>query len=182
MNPVMTINRFPAICITFAAITLCIGCAPSIRYSSKVNQAGAVKAHVYVPRNWDYRKSYAIPPSRLSSIIDSYIGVPYRYGGTSRKGIDCSGLVFLVFKELAHAKMPRSSRQLARLGRPVNRGGAKPGDLVFFRGGMFNGINHVGIMVGQDRFAHASTKKGVMYSRLDEEYFTNHFAFIKRVF
>jgi cell wall-associated NlpC family hydrolase len=135
-----------------------------------------------VPRDYDYRKHYRVPADRLTAIIESYIGVPYRWGGSSRRGMDCSGFVNAVFSRLNRAKLPRSSRAMSRLGAPVALRNARPGDLVFFRGGVFNRIHHVGIYVGGERFAHASSKKGVVYSSLNSDYYRGHFAFARRLF
>jgi cell wall-associated NlpC family hydrolase len=135
-----------------------------------------------VPRDWDYRKYYVVPADRLESIIKRHIGTPYRYGGMSRRGMDCSGFVNVVFSELNHARLPRTSRAMSRLGKPVASTDARAGDLVFFRGGIFKRINHVGIYIGDGRFAHASRKKGVICSELDSEYYRKHFAGIRRLF
>ena len=158
---------------------ICLGgCAPSIRYT----RAEDGQVHYMVPKNWDYRKYYKVPTDKLVKVINSYIGVPYRYAGMSRKGVDCSGLVCLVFKEVNHAKLPRSSKKMSRCGRGVSINQAQAGDLVFFTGGLFGSINHVGIYIGNKKFVHASTKKGVVYSSLDEPYFQERFAQIRRVF
>jgi cell wall-associated NlpC family hydrolase len=90
--------------------------------------------------------------------------------------------VFLVFQELIGAAVPRSSGKLWKLGTTVSGFEARPGDLVFFRGGFFNGINHVGIYMGDKTFVHASTTGGVMYDGLDEAYYKKRFAGIRRIF
>lgn len=156
-----------------------VGCMePSVRYT----RDAAGNTHMMVPENWDYRTSYKVPQTRFKKIVDSYLGTPYKNRGTSRKGVDCSGFVFLVFQELAKATLPRSSGKLWKTGRTVESGEARAGDLVFFRGGIFNGINHVGIYMGNNTFIHASTGNGVMYDTLDEAYYKKHFAGIRRIF
>jgi len=181
----MAVYRFRSLCAAGACIALLsAGCvAPYARYTRPSRQAHAAAASSYkVPRNWDYRTSYSVPPQRLASIIEKYIGTPYRYGGMSRAGMDCSGFVKIVFSELNRARLPRSSRAMYRLGRPVAQKDARPGDLVFFRSGAFNRIDHVGIYVGEGKFAHASRKKGVIYSDLADEYYRGHCAGIRRIF
>jgi cell wall-associated NlpC family hydrolase len=155
-----------------------IGCAPSVRYTRTSD--GQV-AYV-VPRNWDYRQSYKIPATKLESVIKTYIGIPYRFAGMSRKGLDCSGLVCLVFYDVSKAKLPHSSRKMHQLGRPVSLSTARPGDLVFFKGSFLGMINHVGIYLGDNRFVHASSSKGVIYSNLNDEYYKKRFADIRRIF
>jgi probable lipoprotein NlpC len=135
-----------------------------------------------VPKNWDYRKYYKVPSDRLVKVVESYIGIPYRWGGMSRRGVDCSGFVCLVYKELNHVQLAHSSRKMSHYGREVSLSQALAGDLIFFKGGIFGSINHVGIYLGQKRFVHASTNKGVMYSYIDEPYYEERFAEVRRVF
>ena len=122
-----------------------------------------------------------IPEDKLRRIVASYLGVRYKTGGMDRHGFDCSGFVVVVFRELCRARLPRSTKELKRFGREVSRKDARPGDLVFVKGGAFNSINHVGIYMGNGTFVHASSSKGIRYDRLDDEYYTNHFAMIRRV-
>jgi hypothetical protein len=155
------------------------GCLePSVRYVRDPH--GNVR--MLVPANWDYRKDYQVPPARLKRIVDTYLGTRYKSGGMSRSGLDCSGFVCLVFKELNGAKLPRSSGQQWKLGTSVSSETALPGDFIFFRGGLFGMINHVGIFMGEKSFIHASTSSGVIYSTLGDEYYKKHFAGIRRVF
>ncbi len=165
------------------AVLVCLtGClTSSVRYR-RPSGAVVTKNAYRVPRNWDYREDYRIPVSRLRGIVDSYLGVPYRYGGTTRRGLDCSGLVYVVFRELNRARMPRSTRRLKRLGRAVRRAHMRPGDLIFFATGRSGRVNHVGIYMGNDRFAHASASKGVVYSDVDGHYYVKHFVFARRIF
>jgi cell wall-associated NlpC family hydrolase len=88
------------------------------------------------------------------------IGVDYRYGGNSPEhGLDCSGLVRYVFQEVVGVTLPRTAREMARLGGRVAPGDLKAGDLVFFttRSSPFS---HVGIYLGDDRFVHAPHRGG----------------------
>ncbi len=71
--------------------------------------------------------------------------------------------------------------QTMEMGKGVASDEARAGDLVFFRGGIFNGINHVGIYMGNKTFIHASNKNGVMYDTLDEAYYKKRFAGIRRI-
>lgn len=154
------------------------GCAPSVRYTRSANG----EIHLYVPRDWDYRKNYKVPQDRLQIIVNGWLGVRYKYGGMNRRGVDCSGFVCLVYRELNGMVLPHSSRKMHRLGRNVSTGEARSGDLVFFRGGLFNTINHVGIYIGDNKFAHASSSNGVRFSSLDESYYKKRFAEIRRLF
>lgn len=117
----------------------------------------------------------------LRSIIDPYIGIPYRHGGTSKRGMDCSGFVLAVLHELGFPGIPRTSRLQRTVGSPVPPSRIRPGDLVFFRTGVRGTVNHVGIYVGGRSFAHASRSVGVTYSNLDSRYFRNRLVAVRRL-
>jgi len=94
----------------------------------------------------------------MQGVVDralGYLGVPYRFGGSSPQGgFDCSGLVTHVYRETLGVMLPRTARQLGKVGVPVVRDDLRPGDLVFFNTrGAPN--SHVGIYLGESRFIHA---------------------------
>src|SRR6218665_484311 len=116
---------------------------------------------------------------------ESYLGTPYRYGGSTRSGIDCSAFVLSVFGAAAGMDLPRVAAQQSNEGDSVERTELQKGDLVFFshRGSR---ISHVGIVEdvtpeGEVKFIHAATSKGVMVSSLDDSYWGPKFRFAKRV-
>ena len=88
------------------------------------------------------------------------IGVDYRYGGSSpERGLDCSGLVRYVFQEVVGVTLPRTAREIARLGGRVAPGDLRAGDLVFFNT-RSSPFSHVGIYLGDNRFIHAPHRGG----------------------
>ena len=92
----------------------------------------------------------------------SFRGVPYRFGGRSRNGVDCSGLIQTVWKKYG-LMLPRTSVEQFKTGIPVPKDKMKPGDLVFFKNTYKRGISHVGIFVGEGKFVHAAnSRKGVI--------------------
>ncbi len=105
-----------------------------------------------------------------------WLGTPYRYGGESRRGVDCSALVMNVYNEALGMKLPRTTRTQREYASRVSRRDLQPGDLVFFSSDKNrNGISHVGLFIGNDRFIHASSSRGVVVSRLGEKYFMKHY-------
>ena len=115
----------------------------------------------------------------------SYIGTPYKYGGTTRAGIDCSALVYHSYKA-AKVSLPRTSKEQSKKGEKVNKNNLKVGDIVFFAtGDKKREINHAGIVSsakgGNIRFIHASTSIGVTESSLSSEYYRKRFRKAKRV-
>lgn len=101
-----------------------------------------------------------------------WLGVPYRAGGKDRRGTDCSGLVCAIYKKVYHKKLERNSdNQRKRNCSKVRKSGLNEGDLVFFHDGRSKRTaTHVGIYLKDGKFIHASSRKGVMVSSLDEEY------------
>ena len=118
-----------------------------------------------------------ISSGRKAVIMESYewMGVPYRYAGNTRRGVDCSGLVNAVFGKFG-VTLPRRARDLFRKGRSVNRQSLSPGDLVFFSNTAGKGITHVGIYLGHDSFIHSSSSRGVIIFSLEDRYYRKHYA------
>lgn len=107
---------------------------------------------------------------------NKWLGVPYRYGGKSRSGTDCSGFVMTIFNDVADVKLPRDSRSQEAYCRHIDAKNMQPGDLVFFSGkGGGSSVGHVGMYVGDNSIIHASTSRGVIISNLDENYYKNHY-------
>ena len=112
----------------------------------------------------------------LNSLLaqkEDWQGVPYRYGGLSTKGVDCSGFVYLTFLSQLNMKVPRTTAELLKEGEPVARNQLAVGDLVFFR--LARGNRHVGIYLGDEAFLHASVSSGVMQSSLENPYWRQRY-------
>jgi cell wall-associated NlpC family hydrolase len=127
--------------------------------------------------------------SKASKIVNyskQYIGTRYKYGGTTRKGMDCSGLVYESFK--AHqVYLPRISRDIAKKGRKIELRKTLKGDLLFFKTNKNkrNAINHVGLVVEIKNnaiyFIHATSSKGVIVSSLNDSYWKKAFSEVRRI-
>ena len=110
---------------------------------------------------------------KLFNFVYDWIGTPYRFGGTSRKGIDCSAFTKELYSEVFNMDIERSSRDIFSMVNPVRREDLKEGDLVFFKIHSRR-ISHVGIYLGNNRFAHASIK-GVAIGSLEDPYYKRYF-------
>lgn len=123
-------------------------------------------------------------PTAAKKVVDNakrFDGVKYKYGGTTKKGMDCSGLVYTSFK-LENISIPRTTKDLSKTGNWVDIKEVQKGDLLFFATKKNNRtVNHVGIVTGSRlgnvEFIHASTSNGVMVSNLAERYW--YFAFVQ---
>lgn len=105
--------------------------------------------------------------------VADWLGTRYRRGGMSRKAVDCSGFTNLIYKNVFGEQLDRVSTVIAKnLKISVSKEDLVPGDMVFFSTFNRKYINHVGIYIGEGKFIHASIKKGVIVSRLDEGYYS----------
>ncbi|MBP2617537.1 C40 family peptidase [Chryseobacterium jejuense] len=116
---------------------------------------------------------------------EKYLGTPYRFGGNTSSGFDCSGFTVKVFEENAF-NLPRRSSDQAETGKNIDIRDVKPGDLLFFATAGGSRVSHVGIVhdIGPDgevKFIHASTSKGVVISSLNEKYWNKAYLHAQRV-
>lgn len=123
---------------------------------------------------------------QLIDVATENIGVRYKYGGTTRAGYDCSGLMYTVFNS-ENIVLPRNSYAQSKIGVVLNqqRDQIQKGDLVFFKTNKSNQINHVGIVIEANndeiKFIHSSTSKGVIISSTKEPYYKKTLVQINRV-
>lgn len=123
------------------------------------------------------------PAEDISMYAISLVGSPYRFGGTlPETGLDCSGFVGHVFRQVAGVSLPRDSRSISETAQPLAQAELQPGDLVFFNT-LNLAFSHVGIYLGDDRFVHAASSRtgGVMISNLHDRYWRERFDGARRV-
>ena len=131
------------------------------------------------------KKIASEPFKQVISTARSYTGTPYRYGGTTRSGIDCSALVYHSFYSVG-INMPRTSTDQSQQGKSIKRSEIKPGDVVFFATGKKRKqVSHSGIVTETSkndvRFIHSSTSLGVSEDYLSNPYWAKAFLFARRV-
>jgi len=134
-------------------------------------------------------KKAAVRESKVDRVVASartYIGTPYRYGGTTRSGMDCSGLLLNSFRAI-QVTLPRTSEAQSKVGAEVKMKDLAPGDLVFFATGRKKRkITHVGLVTevkGKDqvKFIHASSSLGVVETNIYADYYQKRFRGARRV-
>ena len=123
--------------------------------------------------------------SAIINNANSYHGVKYKYGGVTKKGMDCSGLIYVAFKE-EDFLLPRVSRDMAKKGYRIKLMEVKKGDLLFFQTNKSRKvINHVGLVTesknGNINFIHATTSNGVITSSFSENYWNSSFIEARRI-
>lgn len=119
--------------------------------------------------------------NNIIATAKKYIGTPYRFGGNSSSGIDCSGFTQLVYKNQG-VSIPRTTTGQAKAGTYLSKSELKTGDLVIFSGTYRSGPSHAGIYVGDGNFIHASSSYGVTISSLNSNYYSKHFSAGRRVY
>ncbi len=133
-----------------------------------------------------FKQTLGFEPSEDSDLVllwevSGWMGVPYKFGGKSKSGVDCSGLALQIYRNVYNFELRRQSIEMAQHSKKIRSPERLlEGDLVFFR---IDGrkISHVGIYLGDGRFVHASTSQGVTINRLNEPYYSERFAFGGRI-
>ncbi len=110
----------------------------------------------------------------LYNAVAAWIGTPYRYGGTTKAGVDCSAFVGHIYKEVYGIQLHRVADDMRKDFTLVSRSELAEGDVVFFTNSKGR-VSHVGIYLKDGLFAHSSTSRGVIVSRLDDNYWSKHF-------
>lgn len=170
-----------------------ISCGSSKKVSHKmepVKRTAPTKTVAKTPDLRDLESRFLGSTSKAINEIlkdaEKYLGAPYKYGGATSTGFDCSGFTLKVFEE-NDLKLPRRSSDQAQAGEKVDIREVKPGDLLFFATAGGSKVSHVGIVhdIGHDgevKFIHASTSKGVVISSLNEKYWNKAYLHAQRVF
>lgn len=111
---------------------------------------------------------------KLYTFVDEWYAVPYKYAGLDKNGIDCSGLASKLYEAVYGLKISRASRDIYAACKELDAGELKEGDFVFFKIESKN-VSHVGVYLTNNKFVHASTKRGVIINDLNEAYYKKYF-------
>ena len=111
---------------------------------------------------------------QLYNAIESWMGTPYKYGGTTKEGVDCSAFVGHIVSEVYQRRLHRVANDIQQDVTLITKSELREGDIVFFTNSKGR-VSHVGIYLKDGLFAHSSTSSGVIISRLDDSYWSKHF-------
>jgi lipoprotein Spr len=154
------------VCILLTLSVIVSACNPSARFRSQTvssDQTTATEEH---------------PSGRVNNLekyISSWLNTPYQYGGSTKNGTDCSGFSSQVLLHVYHIEIPRTAEDQYHQGQKIRDGWLSQGDLVFFKNVRGRGIDHVGVFLGNGRFAHATNSAGVIISDLEEDYYRERY-------
>jgi hypothetical protein len=155
-------------------LTSLIGC----KSPSKIqNRSVSKNTNNYSNLNYSQKLGYELNGNENEKFLEtvvSWLGVPYKYGGCSKEGTDCSCFVNAFYKEMYGKTLTRRSEDIMMQSIPVNKEALAEGDLVFFKI-TAEKVSHVGIYISKGHFIHATTSKGVMINSLEENYYKKYF-------
>ncbi|MGC6432263.1 MAG: C40 family peptidase [Jejuia sp.] len=180
-------KKYLILCIIILGINSCKSSKRPkvVTKKSKVENV-ATKSEAPKDSNFEVKPSELSTSSKIINYSKQFLGTRYKWGGTTKRGMDCSGLVFESFR--AHnIYLPRISRDMAKKGEKIELKNVVKGDLLFFKTGKNrrNAINHVGLVIDIKNnaisFIHATTSKGVIISSLNDSYWKSAFIEARKV-
>lgn len=135
------------------------------------------RAEAFFYHNYSKKLGYQLKGNEdlgFLEMVESWLGVPYKYGGCDKSGTDCSCFVAEFYKEYFKINLPRKSDDMQKQSKEIDVIDLQTGDLVFFKI-KSEKTSHVGIYISNQHFVHATTSKGVMINSLDENYYKTYF-------
>jgi len=181
------IKLYKRLTVLAIASTIIISCGSSKNVSSskKTPSKTVVKSENLRKLDSSFDGKISGSVKGLLKDAENYLGTPYKFGGNTSSGFDCSGFTVKVFQE-NNFNLPRRSSDQADAGKSIDIKTVKPGDLLFFATGGGSRVSHVGIVHtiendGEVKFIHASTSKGVIISSLNEKYWNKAYLHAQRV-
>ncbi|WP_407405473.1 C40 family peptidase [Chryseobacterium sp.] len=162
-----------------------ISCGSSKNFANKSNSHTTTKKENLRKLGSKNNDKISGSVKRILNDAEKYLGSPYKFGGNTAAGFDCSGFTVKVFQE-NNFSLPRRSEDQSNVGKNINIMETKPGDLLFFATGGGTRVSHVGLVhsIGSDgeiKFIHSSTSKGVIISSLNDKYWNKAYLHAQRV-
>lgn len=114
--------------------------------------------------------------SKIMKEFSHWSGTRYKFGGSTKKGVDCSAFIQHIYRDALNVKIPRTTSEQKFKGQRIAKKDLKVGDMVFFRGD-----KHVGIYIGNNQFIHSGSKTGVSIQSLDHKYYASKFTQARRI-
>ncbi|WP_299690045.1 NlpC/P60 family protein [uncultured Vibrio sp.] len=161
----MKLRKVLTVTMMYTTLAACSSAPPS----SELNQA----------KQQPLSRSEQLTTHAYMNVYEQWKGVPYHFGGTSFRGVDCSAFVQIAVQNATQQALPRTTKDQSKQGVEVAYSHAISGDLVFFK--TSPRVRHVGVYLGNHQFLHASTSKGVIISRLDNPYWASKFWQFRRL-
>lgn len=179
-----SVKNYVTVIIASAVIISC-GSSKSVSSSKKTGSSSVAKSANLRKLDSDFGGKTPGCVKSLLKDAEKYLGTPYKFGGNTSSGFDCSGFTVKVFNE-NNVSLPRRSSDQAEAGKEINIKTVQPGDLLFFATAGGSRVSHVGIVHsiendGEVKFIHASTSKGVMISSLNDKYWNKAYLHAQRV-
>jgi hypothetical protein len=178
----MRASRLLLICFS-GFFLMMLSCSSSKKTKGRVDVVETLEDPAFVPTKVKYARMIGVPPDsiknkKLYSFIEEWINTPYLWGGTDKKGIDCSGFIQKLFQEVYRIDIPRTSvdqffTQSVDKFRSVKF--CHEGDLVFFKTTDDRLISHVGVYLQNNMFVNSSSSKGVSIANLQDPYWKSNY-------
>ena len=166
-----TIHPISKLVIPGCLLILLFACTPAARFSHQHGERDQRPSNERTMRN-DH--------SRLWDLAQSWLNVPYKFGGLDRHGIDCSALSRTLYRDAFGIELPRMAKDQMKGGTFVRQPWLKEGDLLFFRDDRGSFQDHVGVFLGDGQFIHASSSQGVIISDLFSRYYQERLIMARR--
>lgn len=149
---------------------------PGMGYSTDIEKCNALQFKYSILMEEPVE---AVTNERLVTFLERWYGIPYKYGGSDRMGIDCSAFSYMLMDSVYGVALPRTASSQYEMGVKIKKEQLQQGDLVFFN--TTGGISHVGVFLANGKFVHAATSTGVVISDLNDMYYKKRFIGANRV-